>query len=64
MESLSQKKWMSSDELKELDKEKLKEIINFKSFDIAKNENADSWLETIDKKPIKRVDTNKPELPL
>lgn len=60
----NQKKWMSSDELKELDKEKLKEIINFKSFDIAKNENADSWLETIDKKPIKRVDTHKPELPL
>lgn len=60
----NQKKWMTSEELKKLDKEKLSEIINFKSFDVAKNENADSWLDSIDKKPIKRLETNKPELPL
>lgn len=60
----NQKKWMTSDELKNFDKEKLQEIVNFKSFEIVKNENADYWLDSIDKKPIKRLGEAKPELPL
>jgi curved DNA-binding protein CbpA len=60
----NQKKWMSSEELKELDKEKLREIVNFKSFEIADIPNADSWVDSIDKKPIKRLVNVKPELPL
>jgi hypothetical protein len=60
----NQKKWMSSEELKELDKEKLREIVNFKSFEIANIPNADSWVDSIDKKPIKRLVNVKPELPL
>lgn len=60
----NQKKWIESDELKRLDKQKLQEIVNFKNFEFSINENADSWLDSIDKKPIKRVDNNKPELPL
>jgi hypothetical protein len=42
----------------------LQEIVNFKSFEIVKNENADYWLDSIDKKPIKRLGEAKPELPL
>lgn len=60
----NQKKWMNSEELKELDKEKLREIVNFKSFEIANIPNADSWVDSIDKKPIKRLVNVKPELPL
>ena len=55
---------MSSEELKQVDKEKLQEIVNFRSFEVANNENADSWLDSIDKKPIKRLSDQKPELPL
>jgi len=62
--SSSQKKWVDSEELKKIDREKLKEIIEFKSFEFTKNENADSWLDSIDKKPIKRLENTKPELPL
>lgn len=62
--SSKQKKWMSSEELKQVDKEKLQEIVNFRSFEVANNENADSWLDSIDKKPIKRLSNQKPELPL
>lgn len=60
----NQKKWMDSEELKKIDRQKLQEIINFKNFEYSVNENADSWLDSIDKKPIKRVENDKPELPL
>ena len=55
---------MDSEELKKIDRQKLQEIINFKNFEYSVNENADSWLDSIDKKPIKRVENDKPELPL
>jgi curved DNA-binding protein CbpA len=60
----NQKKWISSEELKKIDKEKLQEIVNFRSFEVANLENADTWLDSIDKKPIKRLSESKPDLPL
>ena len=59
-----QTKVMNSDEMKSFDKNKLTDILNIRSFNYNIDETADKWLDKIDKKPIKKLSSDKPQLPL
>lgn len=57
-------KWMDTESIKKIDREKISEILGLRSFVYENDENAPNFLDKIEnKKTIKRVE-NKPELPL
>lgn len=61
--SANETKWLNSNQIKQIDKEKLSEILSLRSFDYTVDETAADFLDKITAKKIKKVSEGKPELP-
>lgn len=61
--SANETKWLDSNQIKKIDKEKLSEILNLRSFEYNVDEKAADFLDKIKVKKITKVSEDKPELP-
>jgi curved DNA-binding protein CbpA len=61
--SANETKWLDSNQIKKIDKEKLSEILNLRSFEYKVDEKAADFLDKIKVKKITKVSEDKPELP-
>lgn len=61
--SANETKWLDSNQIKKIDKEKLSEILNLRSFEYNVDEKAADFLDKIKVKKITKVSEAKPELP-
>jgi curved DNA-binding protein CbpA len=61
--SVNETKWLDSNQIKKIDKEKLSEILNLRSFEYNVDEKAADFLDKIKVKKITKVSEDKPELP-
>ena len=57
-------KWLDSEQIKRIDKEKISEILNLRSFVFKNNENAADFLDNITNKNTIKRKNDKPELPI
>jgi curved DNA-binding protein CbpA len=61
--SANETKWLDSNQIRKIDKEKLSEILNLRSFEYNVDEKAADFLDKIKVKKITKVSEDKPELP-
>jgi hypothetical protein len=57
-------KWLDSEAIKKIDKEKISEILNLRTFVVQNNENAADFLDNITNKNTIKRKNDKPELPI
>jgi hypothetical protein len=57
-------KWLDSEQIKRIDKEKISEILNLRSFVFQNNENAADFLDNITNKNTIKRKNDKPQLPI
>jgi hypothetical protein len=61
--NVTETKWMDSEKLKDFDKSQLNQIFNVRKFETQNDEKAADFLENIDQRKIKKVVSDKPDLP-
>ena len=61
--NVTETKWMDSEKLKDFDKSQLNQIFNVRKFETQIDEKAADFLEKIDQRKIKKVVSDKPDLP-
>ena len=61
--NVTETKWMETDKLKEFDKSQLNQIFNVRKFETTMDENAADFIDKIDQRKVKKVVSDKPELP-
>jgi len=61
--NVTETKWMDSEKLKDFDKSQINQIFNVRKFETQNDEKAADFLENIDQRKIKKVVSDKPDLP-
>ena len=61
--NVTETKWMETDKLKEFDRSQLSQIFNVRKFEPTINEKAADFIDKIDQRKVKKVVSDKPELP-